>query len=565
MIYDWIQLIVLLVFVTILAVPLGSFIARVLEGERTFLSPILRPVERLIYRLSGIDERKETGWKKYAFSLLCFNGVGLVVLFLFQLVQKWLPLNPQHLPPVRWDTAFNTAVSFVTNTNWQSYSGEKTMSYFVQMLGLTVENFVSAATGIAAAAAFIRGFARRTTHEIGNFWVDLVRSTLYLLLPLSLILALILVSQGVIQTFRSSVPVRTLEGTTQTIAVGPVASQVAIKELGSNGGGFFNTNSAHPFENPNRVTNFFETLVILLIPAAFPFAFGRIVRNRRQGTAIFLVMMALFLAGLGLALAAELHGNPNLARVGVSGGTNLEGQEVRFGPIQSVLWGQSTTATSNGSVNSMHDSAMPLTGLVYLFNIFIGEVIFGGVGVGLMGIIFYAIVTMFLVGLMIGRTPDAFGKKLEPFEMIMTVIAVLAPPIVMLTLTAGGLSLRSGLGSIANPGAHGLSEIFYAFASAVGNNGSAFAGLNANTPFYNLTTALGMIAGRLLTIVPGLAIAGSLARKRSLPADAVAFPSTSLLFIVTLIGVIVVFAALTFFPVVALGPVLEHLYLLPHP
>jgi K+-transporting ATPase ATPase A chain len=545
----------------ILAVLLGRYMARIFNGQRTFLAPILRPIETLIYRICGIHEEQEMSLKNYTISVVVFTCISLVVLFLLQLLQKLLPFNPEHFGPVRWDTAINTAISFITNTNWQSYSGEATMSYLTQMFGLAVQNFVSAGVGIAVAIAMIRGFIRKEVKTIGNFWVDLVRSVVYVLLPLSIIFTIILVSQGVVQTLRPYVKAQTLEGSEQTIAVGPAASQIAIKQLGSNGGGFFNVNSAHPFENPNWLTNVFEILAILLIPVALVFTFGSMIRNRRQGWALFYVMLILFLLGLGIALWAELSGNPILGKLGVAGNLNMQGKETRFGVVNSVLWGQSTTCTSNGSVNAMHDSKMPLTGLVYMFNMGIGEVIFGGVGVGIIGMLFYVILTMFIAGLMIGRTPEFLGKKLGPYEMIMAVIGVLLPPVALLIGSAIAILSPAARASIANPSAHGLSEILYAYLSAAGNNGSAFAGLNANTIFYNLTLGLVMLVGRFATILPGLAIAGSLANKKTVPTSIATFPTTSILFVGMVVAVVIIVGALTYFPIFTLGPFLEHLML----
>ena len=485
--------------------------------------------------------------------------IGLIFLFILQLVQGTLPLNPQKLGAVRWDTALNTAVSFVTNTNWQSYSGEKTMSYLTQMLGLTVQNFLSAATGIAVVVSLIRGFVRKTTASIGNFWVDLIRCVVYVLLPLSLICSLLLVSQGVVQTLNGSITVRSLEGATQVIAVGPVASQEAIKEIGTNGGGFFNVNSAHPLENPTPLTGLMEILGLMLIPAALPFMLGALLKNRRQGAALFVAMMLLYLAGLGIFTWSEMRGNPLLEQAGVYQGINMEGKEVRTGVVGSVMFAHSTTATSCGAVNSMHDSMTPLGGMILLFNIGTGEVIFGGVGVGLVGLLGYVIITMFLAGLMIGRTPELMGKKMEQFEMIMSLIIILTPAILLLILSAGAASSKVGLAGITNGGPHGLSQILYAFASTAGNNGSAFAGINANTVFYNLATALAMLVGRFSTLIPALAIAGSLANKKIIPASAATFPTTGLLFTLMLICVIIIVGALTFFPVFTLGPFLEHL------
>jgi K+-transporting ATPase ATPase A chain len=551
----------LLVAIWVLAAPTGKYIANVFRGEWTVLTPLLRPIEQVLYKMGGVDETREMSWKSYASALLIFNILGLAAVFMLQEVQGFLPLNPQGLGPVRWDTALNTAVSFTTNTNWQSYSGEQTMSYLTQMLGLTVQNFLSAAVGLASAMALIRGFTRKDIVNIGNFWVDLTRSILYLLLPLAVIWALLFASQGVVQTLGPYVQAQTLEGGEQTIALGPTASQDAIKFLGTNGGGFFNANSAHPFENPTPLTDFLQVLAMLLISAALPFAFGSMIKNEGQGKAIFASMLVLYLMGLAVAMWAETSGNPLLDNLGVAGGENLEGKEVRFGIVPSVLFAQSTTVTSCGGVDSMHDSLMPLTGLILLFNMAIGEVIFGGVGVGLIGMLFYAIMTMFLAGLMIGRTPELFGKKLEPFEMIMAVVGLLAPAVTLLILAGLAISLPSGLSSLNNLGPHGLSELLYAFASACGNNGSAFAGLNANTIFYNLATALGMLVGRFATILPALALAGSLAQKRIVPASSATLPVASPLFVIMLVGTVIIVGALTFFPVLVLGPILEHLLL----
>ena len=465
----------LLVAIWVLAAPTGKYIANVFRGEWTVLTPLLRPIEQVLYKMGGIDETREMSWKSYASALLIFNVLGLAAVFILQELQGFLPLNPQGLGPVRWDTALNTAISFTTNTNWQSYSGEQTMSYLTQMLGLTVQNFLSAAVGLASAMAVIRGFTRKNVVSIGNFWVDLTRSLLYLLLPLAIIWALLFASQGVVQTLGPYVQAQTLEGGEQTIALGPTASQDAIKFLGTNGGGFFNANSAHPFENPTPLTDFLQVLAMLLISAALPFAFGSMIKNEGQGKAIFASMLVLYLMGLAVALLAETSGNPLLEDLGVAGGENLEGKEVRFGIVPSVIFAESTTVTSCGGVDSMHDSLMPLAGLILLFNMAIGEVIFGGVGVGLIGMLFYAIMTMFLAGLMIGRTPELFGKKLEPFEMIMAVVGLLAPAVTLLILAGIAISLPSGLSSLNNSGPHGLSELLYAFASACGNNGSAFA------------------------------------------------------------------------------------------
>jgi K+-transporting ATPase ATPase A chain len=557
---DSLPILLFLCVLTLFAVPLGEFMAKVFNGRRTFLTRIMGPVETLLYRVFGIDERDEMSWKTYAFSLVIFNVIGIVVLFVLQLIQGWLPFNPQKFGAARWDTALNTAISFVTNTNWQSYSGEQTMSYLTQMLGLTVQNFLSAAVGLAVVVALIRGFIRKTFNTIGNFWVDLTRSILYVLLPLAIIWTLVLVSQGVVQTLSASINVRTLEGQQQIIAVGPAASQVAIKQLGTNGGGFFNANSAHPFENPTPLTDFMEVFGLMLIPASLPFTLGAMLNKRRQGWAIFASMMILFLIGLAVTLWAELQGSLILEKIGILHGVNMEGKEVRFGVIHSILFAQSTTATACGAINSMHDSLMPLSGLVLIFNMAIGEVIFGGVGVGLIGMIIYAILTMFLAGLMIGRTPEFIGKKLEPYEMIMSVIAILTSAITLLLFSSIAISTKIGLSSLNNPGPHGLSEILYAYASAANNNGSAFAGLNADTLFYNLTTSFAMLIGRFTTILPALAIAGSLAKKQIVPASAGTFPTTSKLFVAMLVSVVIIVGALTFFPALTLGPLLEHLF-----
>lgn len=549
------------VLVTVLALPLSAYMARVYEGETTILSWLFLPLERFFYRLSGIDEKKEMTWKTYAVALVIFNVIGLVVLFKIQILQGWLPLNPQNLPGVRWDTALNTAISFMTNTNWQSYSGEATMSYFTQMVGLTVQNFVSAAVGMAVAVAMIRGFARKTTDKIGNFWVDMTRSVLYILLPLSIIFAGMFVSQGIVQTFKPSVDVTTIEGTEQKIAIGPVASQIAIKQLGTNGGGYFNANSAHPLENPNPVTNLLELIAILVISVGFVFMFGRMVGNHKQGQALFAAAGILFLLGLGVMLWSELTPNAHLTDMGVVNGLSMEGKEMRFGIVKSVLWGEATTVTSNGSVNSMHDSMTPIAGMVELFNMGIGEVIFGGVGVGLIGMLFYVLLTMFVAGLMIGRIPEFLGKKLGTFEMVMSVLALIGPSIVLLILAAIAIALPIGQVGLNNASSHGLSEVLYAFHSALGNNGSAFAGLTANTPFYNLMLGFGMLVGRFLTIIPALAIAGALAQKKIVPETSATFPTTNWIFVGVLVAVIIVMGGLTFFPAYMLGPILDHLFL----
>ena len=557
----WIlQFVVFLFILTVSALLFGEYLAKVFSGHKTVFSPLLDPLEKGFLRMFGIQESEETSWKIYALNLIAFNAVGILALILIQEVQHLLPLNPQKFGPVHWDTALNTAVSFVTNTNWQSYSGETTMSYLTQMLGMTVQNFLSAATGIAAVFAFIRAFTRKNVSEIGSFWVDLTRSITHILLPLSFLFALVLVSQGVIQNFNPYVKATTLEGQTQTIAQGPVASQVAIKILGTNGGGFFNANSAHPYENPTPFTDYLQILGLLIISAALPFTFGAMLNNRRQGWAIFISMLILYLIGFSVAAWSEFHGNPLLSKLGIEHGFNMEGKEVRFGQLASMVFAQSTTVTSCGAVNCMHDSLMPLSGMILIFNMAIGEVIFGGVGTGFISMVIYAIVTMFLVGLMIGRTPEIFGKKLEPFEMIMAAVILLSSSIAQLTLSAIAVSTGAGTSSLNNSGPHGLSEILYAFISAAGNNGSAFAGLNANTIFYNLLTAGAMIVGRFTVIVPALAIAGTLSKKKFVP-KSVKFPTAGPLFVVMLVSVVIIVGALTFFPVLSLGPLLEHLFI----
>jgi K+-transporting ATPase ATPase A chain len=547
--------------------PFGLYMARVYEGRLSFLGP----VERLIYRLCGVRAGDEMPWQVYALALLTFNGLGLLVVYLLQRFQDLLPLNPQGFGAVPSDLAFNTAVSFATNTNWQNYGGETTLSYLAQMLGLTVQNFVSAATGMAVLAALMRGFARRQARTVGNFWVDLVRGTLYILLPLSLLLAILLVSQGVVQTLAPYQEVVLLQPTVdaqgqvvtqQQIAVGPAASQVAIKQLGTNGGGFFNANSAHPLENPTPLSNFAEMLAILLIPAALCYTFGEMAGDRRQGWALLAAMAAIFLALLGVCLAAEQGGNPALARLGVSAaGGNMEGKEVRFGAVNSALWAVATTAASNGSVNSMHTSYIPLGGLVPLLLMQLGEVVFGGVGSGLYGLVAFAVVAVFVAGLMVGRTPEYLGKKIEIYEMKMASLVVLVPLAAVLAGTALAVTTSAGKAAIFNPGPHGFSEVLYAFSSAGNNNGSAFTGLNGNTFFYNLTLGLAMLLARYLTALPVLAMAGALARKRLTPIGPGTLPTHTPLFVALLVGVVVIVGALTFIPALALGPVVEQLRL----
>jgi K+-transporting ATPase ATPase A chain len=547
------QVVCYLGLLIVLTPVLGRFMAKVFNGERTWVTPLLRPSEKFIYRLAGIDEKAEMRWSTYTFALLAFNFLGFLIVFFIQLMQAKLPLNPQGLPAVPAALAFNTAVSFMTNTNWQSYAGETTVSYFTQLLGLAVQNFLRAATGIAVLLALIRGLSRRSMQTIGNFWVDLVRSTLYVLLPLSFILAIVLVGQGVVQTFSSATHFETIEGYGQTIPLGPAASQVAIKQLGTNGGGFFNANSAHPIENPTPLSNFLQMLSILLIPAALTYTYGKMVGSKRQGWAIFAAMMVLFLAGLVVSLWAEYSANPV---TGMS--TAMEGKEVRFGVANSVLWATATTSASNGSVNAMHSSLSPLAGLVAMLNIMLGEVIFGGVGAGLYGMLIFVILTVFIAGLMVGRTPEYLGKKIEAFEVKMSMAAVIAPSFLILVFSAIASVSDAGLSSLANKGPHGLSEIFYAFSSAAGNNGSAFAGLNANTAFYNILLGVAMLIGRFVVIVPVLAIAGNMVGKKVAPFSAGTFQTDNAAFAALLVTIVIIVGALTFFPALSLGPLVEH-------
>ncbi len=574
---DWFQIVLYLVVLLALVRPLGAYIAAVHQGQPTLLSPALQPVERLLYRLLGIRPEWEMDWKLYALSLLIFEALALLFVYALQRLQGLLPLNPQEFDGVAPDTAFNTAASFVSNTNWQAYSGETTMSYLTQMMGLTFLNFVSPAVGIAVLMALIRGLVRHTARDLGNFWVDLTRSVLYVLLPLAFISAIILVSQGVMQNLSAYQNVPMLQPTVdadgqavvqQMLPMGPAASQVAIKQLGTNGGGFFNVNSAHPFENPTPLSNFVEMLSILLIPAALTYTFGRMVADTRQGWAILTAMTILFVAMLSVPQWAERHGNPALATLGVDQaasdlqpGGNMEGKEMRLGIVNSALWATATTAASNGSVNSMHDSYMPLGGMIPMWLMELGEVVYGGAGSGLYGMLVFVIIAVFVAGLMVGRTPEYLGKKIEAFEMKMASLVILIPIAVVLIGTAVAVALPEARASIANPGPHGFSEVLYAFSSTGNNNGSAFAGLNANTMFYNIATGLAMLFSRYWLIVAVLAIAGSLAGKKRVPAGAGTLPTYSPLFIGWLIGVVIIVGALSFFPALALGPVVEHLLL----
>jgi len=575
-----VQSVIFLSILILLVKPLGIYMARVFEGKPVVLNKWFLPIERLIYRLCGINPEEEMTWKTYTFAMMTFNIIGLLTVYLLQRFQYLLPLNPMNMQAVSPDSAFNTAVSFATNTNWQGYAGETTMSYLTQMLGLTVQNFVSAATGIAILIALIRGFIRREANNIGNFWVDLVRSTLYILLPLAVILAVALISQGVVQTFKPAAvielvqPITGSDGkqvTTGILPLGPAASQVAIKELGTNGGGFFNVNSSHPFENPTALSNFLEMIVILLIPVALCYTFGYMVKDRRQGWALLIAMLIIFVPCLLVCIQIEQAGNPVFADLGVDQsarslqpGGNMEGKEARFGIVNSAIWASATTAASNGSVNSMHDSFMPLGGLIPMWLMQLGEVIFGGVGSGLYGMIAFVILAVFVAGLMVGRTPEYLGKKIESYEMKMATLAILIPPMIVLLGTAISVVTPAGKATIFNPGVHGFSEVLYAFSSAGNNNGSAFAGLGANTPFYNIALGLAMFFARYWTAIPILAIAGSLAKKKIIPVSTGTLPTHTPLFICFLVSIVLIVGALTFFPALALGPIVEHLMLVAH-
>jgi K+-transporting ATPase ATPase A chain len=561
--YDLLTFAVYLVLLLALTPPLGRYMARVYAGDRHFLSPVLGPVERLIYQACAVDASAEQSWSRYALGMLAFNACGLVLLYGILRLQAWLPLNPAELPAMSWHVAFNTAVSFVTNTNWQSYGGESTLSYFSQMAGLTVQNFVSAATGMAVAIALVRGFARGSAATVGNFFVDTTRSTLYILLPLALIGALLLVWQGVPQNFDHYVQAHTLEGAQQTLPQGPAASQIAIKQLGTNGGGFFNANSAHPYENPTPLSNFLECLMILLVPAALVYTFGCMVRDRRQGWALWAAMAILFIGGLAICYKSELSGNPLLTAVGVDPSAgNMEGKEVRFGVGASALWATATTDASNGSVDAMHDSFTPLGGLVPMFNIMLGELIYGGVGAGLYGMLLYVIIAVFIAGLMVGRTPEYLGKKIEAREVLLCMLALMVTPLGMIVFPAMGAVLPVSTSSIQDAGPHGLSELLYAYVSATGNNGSAFAGFNGNTPYQDTMLGIAMFLGRFVIILPMLAVAGSMAAKKIVPASSGTFPTHGPMFVVLLIAVIFIVGGLTFFPALALGPLAEHLAML---
>jgi potassium-transporting ATPase potassium-binding subunit len=588
----WIQILVFLALILAITKPLGVFMARVFSGERTFLDPLLRPIERLLYRVTGVDEKREMRWTEYAVTMLLFSGASMLLLYVIERVQQFLPWNPQRFGPLAQALAFNTAASFTTNTNWQNYSGEATMSYLTQMAGLAYHNFTSAAVGIALAVAFIRGIARTEKETIGNFWVDMTRSTLWVLLPACIVYALALVSQGVVQNLKpydtaklvepqrvqkmgaDGKPMMGADGkavmdtlTAQTIAQGPVASQEAIKMLGTNGGGFFNANSSHPFENPTPLSNYLQMLSIFAIPAGLTYTLGRMTKSQRHGWAVWAAMAILFLGGVTVAYWAEAKGNPLLhgvdqrASLQQSGG-NMEGKEVRFGIAGSALFATVTTDASCGAINGVHDSFTPLGGLVPLVNIMLSETVFGGVGAGLYGILIYVVLSVFIAGLMVGRTPEYLGKKIEAYDVKMAMLVTLVFPLIILVLTAISSVKGFGTSSISNAGPHGLTQILYAFTSMAGNNGSAFAGLNGNTLWYNTAGAMTMLGGRFFMIIPMLAIAGNLAKKKTVPASAGTFPVTTPLFSVLLVSVIVIVGALTFFPALSLGPVLEHLQML---
>jgi K+-transporting ATPase ATPase A chain len=580
------QLALYVIALTGLAIPLGFYMARIFDGSAGQPQRKLNRIEGMLYRIFEINPENEMNWKQYAIAMLLFNFIGLLFVYAVQRLQDVLPFNPQNFAAVSPDSSLNTAVSFASNTNWQGYAGETTMSFLTQMIALSVQNFVSAAAGICVLLALIRGLVRRETTQLGNFWVDLVRSTIYVLLPLSVVLAIVLISQGVPQTFRPFETVTLLQSTSdaagkvvteQTIALGPVASQIAIKQLGTNGGGFYNVNSAHPFENPTPIANFLELVAILLIPAALCFTFGKMVKDMRQGWAVYAAMLFIFLGCTVGCIWAEQRGNPAFsamsidqgehepdyavrdALAAVQAGGNMEGKETRFGPVNSAIWATATTAASNGSVNSMHDSFTPLGGLIPMWLIQLGEVVFGGVGSGLYGMLVFAILTVFIAGLMVGRTPEYLGKKIEAFEMKMASIVILIPPLTVLIGTAIASITKAGTSSLANPGAHGFSEMLYAFSSTANNNGSAFAGLNANTVFYNLLGALTMLIGRFWLAVPVLAIAGSLAQKKTVPAGSGTLETHSPLFVTLLIAIVMVVGALSFIPALALGPIVEQL------
>ena len=559
----WIQILLYMAMIFAITKPLGSYMYRVFEGDRQPLPRLFGAIERLLYKLCGVDPKQQQDWKQYTLAMLVFSAITLLVTYGIERLQHVLPLNPQNFPPVAPDLAFNTAASFTTNTNWQAYSGESTMSYLTQMAGLAWHNFMSAAIGIGIALALARGITYRlqagAAKTLGNFWVDLVRATVYVLIPISIPIALLLVSQGVIQNFSAYVEITTLEGVKQTLAMGPVASQEIIKELGTNGGGFFDANSAHPFESANPLTNFIEMLLIFSIPAALTYTYGRMARDQKQGWVLFGAMALIFIVGVSVAYRSEAQGNPLMRGMAVDQGAgNWEGKEARFGIANSALFATVTTATSCGAVNSMHDSFTALGGLVPLANIQLGELVFGGVGAGLYAILIYVILSVFIAGLMVGRTPEYLGKKIESREIKLSMLYVLIFPLLILYYSGWSLVAPYGVSSLNNAGPHGLSEILYAYSSAAGNNGSAFAGLNANTPWFNVSLGLTMLAGRFLMIVPAMAVAGSLVGKKAVPESLGTFPTNGSLFVVLLVGVIIIVGALTFFPALALGPIVEH-------
>jgi potassium-transporting ATPase potassium-binding subunit len=551
---DIIQILFFISVLTVLTPLLGKFMFNVFTGKKNILTPVFGKIENLIYKFLKINPDDEMNWKKYLWAVLIFNLAGFVLLFILQIVQQWLPLNPQGLPNVPLDLSFNTAISFMTNTNWQAYAGESTISYAVQMLGLTVQNFLSAATGIAVLLALIRGILIKQSDKLGNFWVDMVRTILYVLIPLSVLVSILLISQGVIQNFSQYANIKTLEGIEQIIPLGPVASQTAIKLLGTNGGGFFNANSAHPFENPTPISNFIEVLSLILISAALTYTYGLMAGSKKEGWILFGVMLFLLVCGIATSLYSEYLYNPVLNTA-----SNFEGKELRFGIVNSVIWSTATTGTSCGAVNAMHSSLSPLAGMVAMINIMLGEIVFGGVGSGMYGMLIFVFITVFIAGLMVGRTPEYLGKKIESFDIKMAMIAVLIPNIVILVFAATAIASASGLSSVLNAGPHGLSEILYAFSSSAGNNGSAFAGLNANTVFYNLTTGFSMLIGRFGVIIPVMAIAGNLVKKNKTPVSKGTFTTDNYIFAILLIGVILIVGALTHFPALSLGPIVEHL------
>ncbi len=553
----WAQIAIYFAVLTALVIPLGRYMARVFEGERTFLAPVLRPVETFLYRVSGVNETREQHWITYTVAMLLFNAAGFLAVYAIQRLQNVLPFNPADMSAVAPDLAFNTAVSFASNTNWQNYGGESTMSYLTQMAALTTQNFVSAATGIALAIALVRAFARASANTLGNFWVDLTRCTLYVLLPISFVAALFLVWQGVPQNLGPYVDATTLEGAKQTLSQGPAASQIAIKQLGTNGGGFWNANSAVPYENPTPLSNFLEVVFILVISAALTHTFGRMVKDERQGWALYAAMSVIFLAFVAIAYWAESAGNTNFAALGIDP-ANMEGKEVRFGITNSALWAVATTAASNGSVNAMHDSFTPLGGMMPIILMELGEIIYGGVGSGLYGMLLMVIVAMFVAGLMVGRTPEYLGKKIEAKEVKMAMLAILVLPLMMLGFTAVSVVVPFGLSSMQDAGPHGFSEVLYLFTSQTANNGSAFAGFTGNTLWYNTTGGLSMLVGRYFVIIPMMAVAGSLVAKKIVPASAGTFPTHGPLFVGLLVGVILIIGGLTFFPALALGPIAEH-------